>query len=76
MARDSNEDMNYRDDTRDYLEFCQETRVGAPLSVRCLNLWLDHLAKSQLSEEERARKRSSVEILFRHMGLLPESDAT
>jgi len=65
----------FRQDAKEFLEFCQDTHVRRPLSESALAVWIVHLTNAGASESEIERKIRSVETLFEHIGIRPPTPA-
>ena len=68
------DESTYRDDCKAFLEFCQGLQIHAPLSLRALDFWLCWLEDIDAPGSDRRRMRTSVERLFRHIGVLPDEE--
>jgi len=68
------DDATYRADTRAYLESCPDYHVPAALTEFALYCWIAHLESEGVPEPDRRRMRSSVERLFRRIGVLADED--
>lgn len=64
----------YRQDAQEFLEFCQDTHLRFPLSKEGLETWIAHLSAMGFPSSDISAKRASVETLFRHVGVLPDTD--